>query len=615
MTFRSLLAAATGVAVGVSAVPAGVFLSLLLVAALAGGALAGVARVPRVVGYLVGGVVLRWGLLTFLGRQHEPDAASAVADHAALTVRAVKTLALGLILFSMGAVFEASHLRRVGARLWKLSVCEHVAVFTLVVALCAAASVLSGGGALGYSIALALLLGCVALETAPSATAFVLREYDAKGPMGDAVLTMTAINSAMAIVCFHAFFMVLGAAGVIEAGGGGQRTLWLDLICTTFGSAAVGIAIGFALSVLHAKLSLPEFILVLLALLLTLGGGDAYLASQFNFSLNFLLTCLCAGAVFANITLDQAPFQHAMRLIGGPVFAAFFVLAGYELHVSDLAALGWVGAAYVAARLVGKIGGAWIGVAWSRGSPELGRFLGMGMLCQAGVAIGLADFVATHWGQSTPDGFVMAAAASTFKTIVLGAVVVFELLGPVALKNVVVRSGEVKAVSLMRRRRASAVEGDSVFRLKWEALLRLLGFGQARKATHPESLQTRHIMRANAKLLQAGARLDDVLQFVESSAFNHFPVVDDDGAYIGMIHFSDLRDLIYDPTLRDLVTAADIANSDSPAVPADMPLADLLVVFGRTDLGSLAVVDPVGGGKVVGLVEQRDLLRALNKPA
>jgi len=611
----TILAASAG-ASSAAAIPSGVFLALLLLAAICGGAAASIVRVPRVVGYLVGGVVLRWGVLTLLEQRHEEDAAAALADEAALAVRAVKTLALGLVLFSMGAVFEASHLRRVGARLWKLCLCEHVAVGLLVAILCLCASLAFGAGGGAAAIVMALLLACVALETAPTATTIVLREYDAKGPMGDTILTMTAVNGAMAIISFHVLFVVFGAAGLIDSGAGARGMLWLDLLSTTLGSAAVGLVTGFALSVAYAKLSQAEFILVFLTVLLGLSGGGSYLAAHFNLSLNYLLTCLCAGAVFSNITMDQEPFQQAVRIFGSPVFAAFFVLAGYELHVGDLAAMGWVGAAYVAGRLVGKVAGPWLGVRWANGPrAESRRRLGLGLLCQAGVAIGLADFAATHWGTRTAEGFVSDPMATTFKSIVLGAVVVFELLGPVALKHVVVASGEVKAISLMRRRRPSTAEGDSVLQLKWEALLRLLGFGEARKAADPQSLQTRHIMRTNARLLRAGATIDEVLQFVESSAFNHFPVVDDDGAYVGMIHFSDLRDLIYDPALRDLVTAADIADADSPSVPADTSLAGLLEVFGRTDFGSLAVVDAAGGGRVVGLVEQRDLLRTLNRPA
>ena len=119
-------------------------------------------------------------------------------------------------------------------------------------------------------------------------------------------------------------------------------------------------------------------------------------------------------------------------------------------------------------------------------------------------------------------------------------------------------------------------------------------------------------MRSNIKLLRASARLDEVLHFVESSRYNHFPVVDEEGDFAGMVHFSDLRSMIYDPHMRDLVTAVDLADPSTPTVPVDMPLDDLLEVFRVSDVGSLVVVESAQTRRVVGVVEQRDLLQALH---
>ncbi|MHC4094146.1 MAG: CBS domain-containing protein, partial [Planctomycetota bacterium] len=172
-----------------------------------------------------------------------------------------------------------------------------------------------------------------------------------------------------------------------------------------------------------------------------------------------------------------------------------------------------------------------------------------------------------------------------FATIVLGSVVVFELVGPLLVKRCVLQGGEVKAITLLRRA-GPATEGASVFRLT--------------------------IMRSNVQFIPASASLDEVLHFIERSTYSHFPVVDEQGDFAGVIHFSDIREVIYDPALSELVTAVDLADQDSAAVPRDLPLEELLEAFTNQNVGVLPVAEQPGGKRIVGIVEQRDLLRALH---
>jgi len=367
--------------------------------------------------------------------------------------------------------------------------------------------------------------------------------------------------------------------------------------------------------VLHAKLPLSEFFLMFFAVLLGLGAGEAYLTIHLHLSFNFLLTCLFMGAVFANVTVDQESLHAHLRTMGAPIFAGFFVLAGYELHISDLGTLGWLGATYVVLRAGGKYIAGYLGTRHVASGDELRSYIGLGLMCQAGVAIGLADYLHSTWGSITDGGFVPHPLAAEFKTVILGSVVVFEIFGPLLLKGVVVRSGEVKALTLLRRTRtiSAEAEGESILALTWHALLRTVGLGGAAGRTSDTALQVRHIMRSNVKFIRAAASLDDVLHFVESSRYNHFPVVDDDGVLIGVIHFADLREIIYDPTLRDLVTAVDLASQDTPPVAIDLSLNDLLAVFEKADVSSLPVVKSDDSQVVVGLVEQHDLLHVLGR--
>ncbi len=603
----------------VSFVPGpGLVFGLLLGLAIVAGYLARMIRVPRVVGYLLAGVSLNYVLHYALDAQPDSQGYGAM-EQAARPLKAVKDLALGLILFSIGSVFETSHLRAVGRRVLRICVSECGLVFALVLAGVLAVG-LGTGSRWGFAPAFcfALLLGFAAIATAPAATLFVLREFDAKGPMTDTILSLTALNNIVCIVLFHVAFQVLVSLGMIDLRHTVNEHIWLGLLLTTGGSVCLGGCIGFVISVLHAKLPLPETLLIFIATFILLGAGEQWLLERYGFSYNFLLTALCLGAVFGNVGIDSQKLYSAIETMGMPIFVGFFALAGYKMHLEDLPQLGLVGVVYVVCRTVGKAAGVWIGRRWAGDVVNLKPHLGFALLCQAAVVIGLADFVDSHW----VDGSTVDAATGTamthplatkFQVVVLGSVVLFELMGPLLVKWTVRRSGEVKAVTLLRRPKASAVEGESMVRLTFSALLRTIGFGRDPTTRTPETLQVKHIMRTNVKFIRAGARLDEVLHFVEQSRYNHFSVVDDDDELLGVIHFSDIRDMIYDPVMRDLVTAVDLADASTPAVPTDMPLTEVLKVFTEANLGSLPVIEKSGSRRAVGIVEQRDLLRTLHR--
>ncbi|MFQ6048749.1 MAG: CBS domain-containing protein, partial [Phycisphaerae bacterium] len=367
-----------------------------------------------------------------------------------------------------------------------------------------------------------------------------------------------------------------------------------------------GCLFGLIISLVHARLAVSETLLVFLAILVGLGAGRDWLADprHLNLSYNFLLTCLFAGATFANIALEPQRLGELLSTIGVPIFAAFFVLAGYNLHLGELAALGWVGLAYVLLRVAGKYLGGLLGARWV-GQPETIRpTIGLGLLCQAGVAIGLAEFLRDHWA---------SPLAGQFYAVILGSVALFELIGPLALKWVAVNSGEVKAVTLLRRPGPARAEGLSPTRLVLDSALKLLRPGRGASPIGRGPLRVRDIMRTNVRFLRPGAGLDEVMHFVETSRFNHFPVVGDGNYLVGVIDFADIRQIIYDPLLTELVTAEDLAKPDSAVVASDESLERLADLFRLHNLGCMPVVDRPGSRRIVGLVEQRDLLRALHR--
>ena len=583
----------------------GLLFGLLLVFAIAGGYTAHALRIPRVVGYLLAGVGLKMALPAMLGIDPHGEQGVELAA-AEQPLQAIKDLALGLILFSIGRVFEAQHVRAVGRNVLRISLAGAAVTGALVFCGMMAAGWIFGAPISGGTlVAFSLLLGAAATATAPAATLFTLQEYEAKGPVTDTVLSVTGFADVLCIVGFQLCLLVLIWTGLIGTDPGGTGNVWLGALTGTVGSVALGVALGFLIGVVHTKLQVAESLLVLVSVLIVLSAGERWLMDHTGVSYNALLTSLSLGAVFFNIAVDPGRMDSAIRMVGPPLFVGFFVLAGYQLHVEDLWSLGGIGVTYMVCRATGKLVGSWLGVRWAGAEAGVQPHIGTGLLCQAAIVIGLADLVKVYWGESWPG--------QSFVTTILGSAVVFEICGPVLFKWFVVRCGEVKAVTLLRRESLSE-GGPSAMSLTAEALLRAIGLRRTPRQTKDEPLLVRHLMRTSVKTIPASASFDDVLHMVEQSRFVHFPVVDDEDRLVGVIHFVDLRQMIYDPIMSSLVTAADLANPVIEAVPVDMPLEEVLKIFRDSDLSSLPVIADTESRKVVGIIEQRDLLRVLRKP-
>ncbi|MFH1420208.1 MAG: CBS domain-containing protein [Planctomycetota bacterium] len=594
--------------VALASVPGpGLLFGLLLAAAIAGGHVARALRIPRVVGYLVAGAIFKLVLCWLLDIGADGEAGADAAQELAAAVsplKAVKDLGLGIILFSIGGVFEARHLKAVGGKLLKISLAESGLTFLLVFAGATGVGFFVAQDApLEIVLAFAALLGFASIATAPAATMSVLHEYDAKGPVTDMILSLTAVNNVLCIVTFHVCFLGLAASGALGSVALSPGGVWLDMAATTIGSVALGLLLGGLISIIHSKLPTAETILILVATLIVCGAGEGWLLEQQYLSYNFLLMALCTGATFANAAIDPDRIQDMLRMIARPILVGFFVIAGFQLHLADLADLRLCGIAYVVCRLAGKLLGTHLGQRWAGESTESRAHLGTALLCQAAVVIGLADFVTAYWDHDW---------AHRFATILLGSVVIFETSGPLLTKWVVKQAGEVKAVTLLRRV-GPTLGSASAVRLTLQSLVRSLGLLAIGRPSGSGALLVRHVMRSNVKCLPTYATFDEVLHFVEQSRFNQFPIVDEKRDLVGVIHFSQIREIIYSPFLARAMTAVDFAHPTARPVHAEMTLAEAMAVFQEGDVGSLPVVAGPESRRVVGIVEQRDILRELHE--
>jgi Kef-type K+ transport system membrane component KefB len=384
---------------------------LILMAALLAGHVAQLARVPEVTGYLLIGVLIG------------PSALDLISHDNVATLGFLSDVALGLILFNIGSIFEASNFRQVGPGVVRVTLWEATLAFVLVCVVLVSS---------GMALPLALLLGVVAMETAPATTLMVLNEYDAEGPMTNRLLALVALNNMYVLVMFG---VVTAGLTLFESAGQG----WLSsayraahgLLWSTVGSIALGALLGLLMDfwATRAKESGEEMILSIGAVLIGVG------ASRW-LGLSPLISTLALGATVANASAQGDRLLRALGRADPPLYAAFFVLAGAELVPSSVFGLGLIGIGYTVARTVGKIAGARIGLRGQDVPDVVRRQIGYCLVSSSSLAVGLTIQIRGAF----------PAYAATITGIVLAAVVIFEVIGPLLTRRALFATGEARTV-------------------------------------------------------------------------------------------------------------------------------------------------------------------------
>lgn len=384
---------------------------LILIAALLSGHVAQLMRVPEVTGYLLVGVAIG------------PAALDLISHENITTLGFLSDVALGLILFNIGSIFEAANFRQVGPGVVRITLWEATLAFALVFLVLMVN---------GMAWPLALLLGVVAMETAPATTLMVLNEYDAQGPLTDRLLALVALNNMYVLVMFGVVTAILTLIGSTDQGwlATGYRAVH-GLLWTTVGSVALGALLGLLMDLLASRArESGEAMLLSIGAVLIAVGASRWLG------LSPLISTLALGATVANASLQGDRLLRALGRADPPLYAAFFVLAGAELMPSSVLGLGLIGVAYTAARALGKIAGARIGL---RGQdvPEIVRGqLGYCLVSSSSLAVGLTIQIRSAFPEY----------AATVTGIVLAAVVIFEIVGPILTRRALLKTGEAKTM-------------------------------------------------------------------------------------------------------------------------------------------------------------------------
>lgn len=386
-------------------------------------------HLPAVTAYLVAGVLIGpncLGLLRIPGigfsSFEEVSGLGLICD-----------VALGFIAFSIGDEFRLSALRKTGKQAAVVAVLQALAA-CLSVNLALLALHLVLGDKLPVSTC--LVLGAVATATAPAATVMVINQYKAKGPVTNMLLPVVALDDAVGLIVFAISF---GAAKTMISGSFSVMSILFNPILEILGSLLLGLVLGLVFSRFirlfdsnSKRLNVAVAFVILAAALskvvIPLGGGV-----QLGFSP--LLVCMMLGTVFCNACDFSEDIMFKTDRWTAPLYVLFFVLSGAELDLrvfGSLAVVG-IGVVYVVFRSLGKIFGATASCRLMKCDKNICKYLGITLLPQAGVALGMSVTVAAEMGEQ----------GSIIRDIILFSVLIYELAGPILTKFALTKAGEI----------------------------------------------------------------------------------------------------------------------------------------------------------------------------
>lgn len=385
---------------------------------------------PAVTAYLVAGILIGPYCLGRLGI----EGLGFVTHDSVTALSMFSEVALGFIAFSIGNEFRLSQLRETGKQATVVAIFQALMATVLVdLALVGLHFVL---GEDKLPLTACLILGAVATATAPAATLMVVRQYKAKGPVTDILLPVVALDDAVGLIVFAISF---GVCRAIAEGAFSLVGIIVEPLIEIVASLALGALMGWVYTwceqFFHSNsrrmsMSVTFVILTVALSMLEFHVGGITIGSS------SLLVCMMLGTVFCNICDYSAELMDRVDGWTTPLFVLFFVLSGAELELSvfsDVAVVG-IGVVYILFRSLGKYFGAGISARATHCNHNICKYLGITLLPQAGVALGMS-MKALEFGGMT---------GTLVRNVTLFSVLIYELVGPLATKKALLAAGEIK---------------------------------------------------------------------------------------------------------------------------------------------------------------------------
>ncbi|MBR3460405.1 MAG: cation:proton antiporter [Clostridia bacterium] len=346
----------------------------------------------------------------------------------------LSTLALGFIAFDIGNEFRLGQLKHTGKPATIIGIVQAVTATLLVDAALIALHFVLGPDVLPLPVA--ITLGAIASATAPAATLMVVRQYKAKGPLTDLLLPIVALDDAVGLVLFAVSF------GVAQAVNGGSVNLVsiivnpiLEIVCSLLLGAAMGGILTLLEKLFYSNKNRLSMTITFVVTTIALSTIEIPLGGGVKIGFSSLLVCMMLGTMFCNLSEYSADIMQRSEQWTAPLYTVFFVLSGAQLELSVFKnpAVILIGVVFILVRCIGKYLGSYIPSLALKLDPNVRKHLGITLFPQAGVALGMV-VSAQALGE---------ANGSVIRNIILFAVLIYELFGPLLTKQSLQKAGEI----------------------------------------------------------------------------------------------------------------------------------------------------------------------------
>lgn len=365
-------------------------------------------RLPNVTAYILTGVLIG------------PFSLNLIPQSIITSMSFITDIALGFIAFGVGKYFNLDKLKKKGLKISIITVMES---FTAAILITLAMYFI-----FKLPLPFCLLLGAISSATSPASTIMTIKQYHCKGEFVDTVLEVVALDDVTSLLAFSVASAI--AVALLKEGSNFDlfQSIILPILLNMF-MIAVGIGFGFILSVLiTSKRTMDNRLIIVIGMILAL-VGLSYLLKIFGstISISPLLSCMAMGTVYMNKSHDKKLF-YQLSDFSAPVSLLFFVNSGLGFDITALRSVGIIGIVYFLVRIGGKYLGASLGGLVTKSDKKITRFLGMALVPQAGVSIGLAALGARVLGGTS------STYGSLLSTIIISSGILYELVGPAMAK-------------------------------------------------------------------------------------------------------------------------------------------------------------------------------------
>lgn len=510
-------------------------------------------HIPQVVGCIVVGVILGGDLLGVVSRETIG------------TIKPFMMVALGFIGFMIGGELKSEVFRRYGKQFFIILISQGLGAFLLVAI---------GGGIVAWliwgdlfaSIAMGLVLGAIASATAPAATVNVLWEFKTRGPLTAAVLAIVALDDALALLLYRG-----AATGAKALLGTAHDSVWMAtglLFGEIIGAILLGFLAGVVLYILLKYVKADDKILSFSIASLLLVVGISIVPD-----IDPILPAMAFGITIANLAPRQSKNTFELvKKFSPPIYTAFFVLAGAHMEFGKLGF--WLIImiiVYTLCRAAGKVVGCWFGAKYSRAPAVVRKYLGICLLPQAGVAIGLAILASQQFEGEFSHFIIMVVMTGTF---------LMEIFGPMLVKVGVKRAGEVGM---------NVTEEDLI-----------------------RTYTVSDVMDTKGTTIAQDLPLGEILQIFSSTDSLYYPVVDRESRIIGKITIAGIKEMFANQDVAGWLLACDVAEPVLDKTTAATELDEAMELMRRYDLENIPVVAADDGDKLVGILDYRLVSRKIS---